>query len=262
MFTLIKAYWHGFESGPNFGDHLTPILIKSITGEDAIYAKINDTHKLLCVGSIVEGARTGDVVWGAGSINKHQCEVCQIKDVTFIMVRGPLTQEMLRSRGAVVPLNGSPVSLLPYAVDTKNVKKTRKMGIVPNTCSLPSFPHLENVIDINSGVLNVCREIAASETILSESLHALVFAESLEIPAVPMWAQDGEHAWKFEDYFLSTGRSLPPPLWWDAIKDDLQPVKDALNNWKQPVFKYKEMLACCPFNIRKIKNPEEMKVVL
>ena len=79
----------------NFGDMLTPIIIKWISGEDLRYVDKKVHGKLLCIGSGMNAVlRPGDIVWGYGSRNMNEWGKIKYADkATFLMVRGKWTRK-------------------------------------------------------------------------------------------------------------------------------------------------------------------------
>ncbi|MBU1802255.1 MAG: polysaccharide pyruvyl transferase family protein, partial [Actinobacteria bacterium] len=63
-----------------------------------------------------------------------------------------------------------------------------------------------NVIDPRAGVREVLGRIAASKFVAASSLHGIVVAESFGIPA-RLVASQVEPPFKYQDYYLGTGRS-------------------------------------------------------
>jgi len=68
--TIVKAYWH--DNNTNFGDMLTPVIIKSISGSTPESAKFREKDKFLVCGSIIEATADGDQTWGSGALFPKQ----------------------------------------------------------------------------------------------------------------------------------------------------------------------------------------------
>jgi pyruvyltransferase len=214
----IKAYWW---PAKNFGDTLTPIIIKYLTGMEIIPAGRGDTGKLLAVGSILHLIKENDVVWGTG-LNRP-ITIKAPAGATFLAVRGPITRKSVT--GADVPeVYGDPGILLPLIYNPK-VEKKYSIGYLPHYVDKPHFINhppgeKETLIDIQSDWKNVIERVKECETIVASSLHGVICAEAYGIPAI--WVKYTDKIvggdLKYNDYFLGTGRGeqkkgeLIPPI--------------------------------------------------
>lgn len=214
----IAAFWCRIPSSPNFGDALTPWLIRRITGQYPAFLRPEDEgEKYFVTGSIMEYTRAACTVWGSGIISRHD----RISpEATLLAVRGPLTRARALACGASCPeIYGDPALLLPRLYQPTAVER-RGAGLVAHFSDKPhlgaalrSIPGLK-LIDIQAPVESVINQIASCEFVASSSLHGLITSHAYGVPAVwvrfrPLPAGDGS---KFEDYFLSIGQDLPPPV--------------------------------------------------
>ena len=108
----IHAFWCRTPSRPNFGDALTPWLIRRMTGQHPTFVRPEDRReKYLVVGSIIGFAGRASTVWGSGIMNRDD----QVSpDARLLAVRGPLTRARALACGAdCADVYGDPATLLP-----------------------------------------------------------------------------------------------------------------------------------------------------
>jgi pyruvyltransferase len=218
MTSEIAAFWCRYPSARNFGDALTPWLIRKITGRYPVFAAPDDPlNKYLVAGSIIEYATATTIVWGAGLMNRDDW----IDPATKIYaVRGPLTRQRALECGADCPsVYGDPALLLPRFYTPQEPKHRSRIGVVPHYFDKPTLsaywqPSAEcKLIDIQGPVESVIDEIVGCEHILSSSLHGLIVAHAYGVPA--MWVKFGDKLLgdgsKFKDYLRSIGQPADQP---------------------------------------------------
>lgn len=195
----------------NFGDLLGPEIVTYVLSQ----AGLSNDHalsnsRLLTVGSILHFAKTGDVVWGTGVNGKISPEVHDFNHLDVRAVRGPLTRAFLMGRDISVPeIYGDPGLLTPMVFPhLKALTNQPKFDLtyIPNYNDIPFLPTQENVLNPRSGLLKCLERIAQSRFVVGSSLHAIIIAESLGIPA-RLIKSNVENDFKYNDYFLGTGRS-------------------------------------------------------
>lgn len=188
----------------NAGDMISaPILEALGMGIELVDRKRRG--KLLAVGSIMTALRAGDTVWGSGCI-RDKIINAPIK-TQFLAVRGPATRN--RIKNADVPkIYGDPGLLLPLIYHPV-VAKRHKLGILPHYIDKAAVDSSEgHLIDIQAPWKAVIDEILSCERVVSSTLHGIVFCEAYGVPVT--WAKYSDNiiggAFKFQDYFLGTGR--------------------------------------------------------
>ena len=205
----------------NFGDLIGPLIVESLIGEKVSRVgspgRRRPGRRLLTVGSIVHLARDRDVVWGSGARGATATPSDYgFSDLDVRAVRGPLTRDFLLRRGIAVPaVYGDPALLLPDALPELRewaTRKTRTLSIVPNFADFDGTHarYGDLCIDPRSGLLGCLKSIAQSESIVASSLHGIIVAESLGIPARLM-APGHDSAFKYEDYYRGTNREPIKP---------------------------------------------------
>ena len=216
-----KAYWW---RAVNFGDTLTPIILEHFLKEEIEFSSEPGNGRIVGVGSIAHHAKAGDVVWGSGS-NRPGRDI-NGKDIKVLATRGPLSESQFKNT-KTSGIYGDPAILLPMIYHPE-IKKTHKVGYLPHYVdkahaekahSGDLIDGIGKMVDIQADWKTVIDQVLSCEKIVSSSLHGIIVAEAYGIPAV--WVQYSEKIiggdYKFQDYFLGTGRTeqkknevLPP----------------------------------------------------
>jgi pyruvyltransferase len=223
MATIIKAvlrkirygispalYW-AQSNDPNWGDDFNPWLFEKLTGKKPVYCPHKTMARLLMAGSILEQAGPLDFCWGSGLLRGDSQRRLHLR--AALAVRGPLTASILADQGIeCLAVYGDPGLL---AADFVNQAKEKK-------CAIAVIPHYSDAAEgsafarqIGGGVVPVSlpneefvRQISSAEKVLSSSLHGLICAESMGIPAY--WIRFSDQLiggnFKFHDYLAGTGR--------------------------------------------------------
>ncbi|MGM7698594.1 polysaccharide pyruvyl transferase family protein [Microbacterium sp. A84] len=195
----------------NFGDLLGPLIINEILSQEGLANPVGHAaQRVLAVGSILGLARPGDAVWGTGVNGKSIDHEVRFEDVAFTAVRGPLTRAWATERGATVPeVYGDPALLLGALFGREKLSgagEQRKLTVVPNFHDFAASPRNQDVLNPRSSVTAVLQRIANSDFVCGSSLHGVIVAESLGIPARFIRSLH-EPKFKYDDYMLGTGRS-------------------------------------------------------
>ena len=250
---MIPAFWWGDEKSfdlreRNWGDLITPLILKGLTGQDAMRTT-RGSSRVLAVGSILHRAHPGDFIWGAGIISPNHVPTCAAS-LKVSAVRGPHTRDLLLAAGASVPeIYGDPALLAPFFFDLSDIPKTHELGIIPHYNDVDAVKHLASpdvkIIDICAGVDEVLRQVAACQTILASSLHGIVLGDCFAGKVA--WLRVGGGAklvgksFKFADYLLGTGRC---PEATDMKPGDTMPNIHWL---PKPQIDLETLAAACPY---------------
>jgi pyruvyltransferase len=194
----------------NFGDLLGPLLVNRIVDELGLEPPRTDS-RLVSVGSILHLTKPGDVVWGTGANAKVPSPLATTA-LDVRAVRGPKTRDLLMSHGLGVPeVYGDPAILWSrfwpresYASDEGGTRFD--VSVVPNFHDFASTQTHHNVISPIGNPHEIISRISRSEFVVASSLHGIVLAEAFGIPARLM-VPGVEPLFKYEDYYLGTGRS-------------------------------------------------------
>lgn len=199
---VVPTFW--WDGHPNFGDDLTPWLLPRY-GLVPILRSPREA-RLSGAGSIVEflpETFTG-AVWGSGLMEERPRS---LPEAMFLAVRGHHTRDLLGAPASVAL--GDPGILISRYLRRPKVR--RELAIVPHGhhrshAGLAGFVartrERARVVNVHQRAQRAARQIAASEVVITTSLHGLVTADSYGIPAVwtvldpPLGGGD----FKFRDY--------------------------------------------------------------
>ena len=210
-----------FRGVPNFGDEISPLVVKHLTGYTPRWVRPDYQPKVVAVGSLMAYARPSDVVIGTGMIREEAMSLPPA--VKVLGLRGPRTADLLGLGGEDIPF-GDPGLLAARALGISRAgSSSGVIGVVPHyvdrqtTFDLlstgPTLPEPPVVIDVRRGPRAVIEAIAGVDLCVSSSLHGLIVAESLGIPAI--WASISGNitggSFKFNDYYEGTGRAPRTP---------------------------------------------------
>ena len=214
--------------GMNWGDALSPVLVKALSGRNVVHTEALHQHRILAIGSILGAANLRSEVWGSGFIRAGEKVISAPKAI--YAVRGPLTRKMLVDQGINCPeIYGDPALLLPKIFDP-DVSVEYELGVIPHyidknrefirRCRLD--PNIL-VIDIEDGIESFVKAVKSCEMIASSSLHGLICADAYERPNVWIQLSDDVEggAFKFQDYRSSVGASVMDPV---RVTDEVVPA--------------------------------------
>jgi pyruvyltransferase len=191
----------------NFGDLLGPLVVRGMLRRHGIdeHRAVADAQ-LVSVGSVIHLARPGAVVWGSGINGKVLPDDGLVRALDFRAVRGPRTREHLLGRGVDVPeVFGDPALLLgEIRPDLLDVPRTRDVTVVPNLNDLAHYPR-SGVLDPRRPLEECLQIIASSRLVVGSSLHGIIVAEALGVPA-RLVRSTAEPEFKYADHYLGTGR--------------------------------------------------------
>lgn len=224
MNRVIKLYWStSLQNGrKNFGDWLSPLLVEALSGCKVVHARPNKCD-LMALGSILAKAknhvwnRKMDI-WGSGLIedigtfnSPHRIHALRGKRTAAAVSNQKV--EVLGDPGLLCPI------LLP---DSVTATKEFTVGFVPHYVDQgnPVLDYLCSTnrsfrrIDVFEETHDFMRQVAACEIVLSSSLHGLITADALGVPAI--WMKLSSDVWgndfKFHDYFSIYGLEDPVPF--------------------------------------------------
>lgn len=198
----------------NFGDHLSLEIVERMVSEPISVIRTNkpsNPKKLLAVGSIIRQARTGDVIWGSGVNGKSiHLDVFQFTHLDVRAVRGPLSRKFLmENKGIECPeVYGDPALLFPrlFPEFEKSEDPEFDYIIIPHYSEISLFPRDAHIVYPTDPWEEVITKIINAKFVISSSLHGIILAEAFGIPAKFLRITQHEHLFKYEDYYLGTGR--------------------------------------------------------
>ena len=242
-----KASW------VNFGDELSQAVVSLMLSKHGctLDDEVNNSRRLLAIGSILHYANDGDVIWGSG-VNGHRYESShKFSNLDVRSVRGPYTQEFLERRGIKVPnVYGDPGLLISKLVNNRfALKLDGPISVIshysnkyPLKSKIP-VSHLDPRRSWNS----VVSEIVNSSFVISSSLHGLVVADSFGIPSRLLLNLGTEGIMKYRDYYEGTGR---PNFQGASSIDEAIEMGGEL----PPVFDQEKLLNSFPYDLWGIKR--------
>lgn len=204
----------------NFGDIASRDVVERLAGTPTRSAALAE-RKLLAIGSIAHASRPGDVVWGSGVKGTKRRFDPGLSDVDVRAVRGPLSADALRAAGADLSrvtevfdpgcLFGRLFAAEIAAFDPERNADRGPVRIVPHYRDDLMLRRIEaaltgSFLSVDCSPLDMICGMLGAEAIISSSLHGIIFAEALGIPAYWLRAVGGEDAFKFYDYYYGTGR--------------------------------------------------------
>lgn len=108
-------WWCPGDCSVNFGDHLSKVLVERIVQRPIRSCPFSHPKEraLLAIGSIIQHAHDGDVIWGSGFLDAYSQDL-KFESLDVRAVRGPLTRELLMAKGIACPeVYGDPALLFP-----------------------------------------------------------------------------------------------------------------------------------------------------
>jgi pyruvyltransferase len=228
----IRLYYYRRKNGLlNFGDELSPLLLRYVTGFDVVRAGYLDAD-VLGLGSILNKSmrlkykaifelrrsvfrRRKPIVWGAGLIKAFPHKKLDFLD--FRAVRGTLTSDTLSC--GEVPLGDPGLLVSEYFQERE---KKHFVGIVPHfldkdapelTELLEGVPHAK-LISVEDDPVKILRDISECEVVLSSSLHGLIVADAFGMPNFRLKLGDRLKGgdFKFNDYCTAIHRPDISPI--------------------------------------------------
>lgn len=175
----MKAYY--WKNKNNFGDLLTPLLIKRFTKEPAVWSAPLDAD-IIMVGSILEHMfpTYKGIILGSGKL--HENSIINLPHANILAIRGPLSARGIKGTYALGDAGLLADELIAVQEPIYN------LGIIPhwtdNVLALdPRFKNFNpKIISPTDDPIKVITEIAQCKKIVSSSLHGIILADALGIP--------------------------------------------------------------------------------
>ncbi|PLA47356.1 polysaccharide pyruvyl transferase family protein [Micrococcus luteus] len=219
-----QAVHLSYYNGRNFGDQLSPRVVEFVLGAPVVEAHFAGAD-LSAIGSILDPLERwrnpyNPVVWGSGFLREGGR--WRGRDIRPVAVRGTLSRERVAHLADSVVALGDPGLLVRRMYpQLMAIPKRYRVSLVPHISEAwhdgvararVDVPDL-HVIDVRADPRRVLEEIAASEIVLSSSLHGLICADALDVPNrwVPISGDLGGGDYKFADYYSVFGQQ-PEPL--------------------------------------------------
>lgn len=198
----------------NNGDGITADILQSIFGVQPVYSNQNVTH-LMGIGSIFHMSNKNSHIWGSGVLDPKS-KLPPLPPEQVHAIRGKGTLQWLAKQGFEKPdlPMGDPGVFIDEVVAQRKLDRTIKytVAVVPHHSDFNKewVQRLRGrqdvcVVDMMDNTLKPVQQILNAEVVVSQSLHGLIFAESLGKPN--LWissTKDGWWRWKFDDWYSTT----------------------------------------------------------
>lgn len=273
----------------NAGDIVNATLIYDLFGI-RVEQQSFTVSDMIAIGSVLErivsGSTTGKrdkelqaeadskkkiTVWGTGLMFGYDDYSAMkfIRPADIRAVRGELTRKVCEKITGknVKCVTADPGILAPFLLDEIPEKKY-KIGIIPHFREYEVEEYLEQykeigskyensiIIDLSEEPTEVLKKIASCETIMSTSLHGLIFADSFGVPS--LWCEFTDkvigNGYKFRDYYSAYGLTAEP---FDLHSENLPTVDDIKNNYKVKysdiIKKQEQLIKCFPYQNKRTR---------
>lgn len=213
---LFDGFYGGrrFTTG-NFGDIASAWAAKRLSGTPT-RTPLPGEPRLLAIGSVLQRAQQGDVVWGSG-VKGGSDPLPNGIDLDVRAVRGPLSIEYLEQAGvstARVKHLFDPGVLFPrlFAADLAKAGSRPGDRIIPHYhddlyLRRRHYEHIDSFVSVDTTPLGMMKAIKGADRVFASSLHGVIFAEAMGIPAYWLAPVGGEDELKYYDYYYGTGRT-------------------------------------------------------
>lgn len=247
----------------NMGDQLTPLIVGRCFGYKVVNVPVCEAT-LTGVGSYLwrlKERATGPRlhVWGTGFIKRNSALPLPTADIEYHAVRGELSKRRIEeSLGRRLDIPTGDPGILASRLFDRPIPKSYRLGIVPHFRERddPAFAQLcklsdrSVIIDPTGRPLDVIRQIASCELVLSSSFHGLVVADAFGIPNLHVKVSDRPRGdgFKFEDYYSSFGVDHPfVDLGRERIERPDVIVERCAVTREAVLRKQEELLRCFPY---------------
>lgn len=198
----------------NFGDALSQSLVERLIGQRISIAKdpLQTEKKLLAIGSILNYAQNGDIIWGSGRNGTKADSLHLFNTLDVRAVRGPLTRNFLLEKGIDCPeIYGDPTLLIPilFPEFKKKESPSREYVIIPHFSDEHLFVNNPHLVSVKEDWKEVVKKILDSKFVIASALSGVIVAEAFGIPARLLIAENAsntENLFKYEDYYQGTNR--------------------------------------------------------
>ncbi|MGA1828385.1 polysaccharide pyruvyl transferase family protein [Microbacterium sp.] len=193
----------------NFGDELSRLALREATGHETRWVPVPKAE-VVGIGSVIEAyiARNGTgLIWGSGLKHPGGREDLVNLDNTALAVRGTFTRDALKLRKDL-PLGDPGLlarSIFRAAPSRQGVAVLPHYKVFGTKLGRSAVEGLRaegaRVIVPTAPVQDVCGQIGSADYLLTSSLHGLVVADALGVPAsLVSFIPTTEPEFKYFDY--------------------------------------------------------------
>ena len=230
-------WWHiDYNSAvQNSGDWISEIVFNYMCQYYGLNPgkRVKKTRHLYAIGSILFFENQDATVWGTGAIAEQPMNISTLihqkwmRRLDVRAVRGPKTREQLLNIGIRCPeIYGDPAVIMPLVYTPQKKKKSPYTLVISHyrdnrelsrecadtLCINMLGEKWEEKIDL----------IASADRVISSSLHGVILAEAYGVPAFLLKPTPEFNLFKYEDYYLGTGRTHLPVV--SCVEEGLQSV--------------------------------------
>ena len=209
---VINLLWYNkkINGKYNVGDYLSVIVTDFLFQYKRMRKFPHKTKRLAVIGSIIQFISAPATLFGSGFLIRKSIDILQKKkpNLNILAVRGPLTMNELRKMGYNTDntVMGDPAILMPYTYKPSIKKKKYDYIVIPHYSKLGSYGGAYIVSTLTKDWKGFIDEIVSAKLVISSSLHGIILADAYGIPCVMLNDTESLDMFKYEDYYLSTGR--------------------------------------------------------
>lgn len=210
---ILTYYYWSPKKFENAGDYYNRILINKLYYCNCIPASTGQPADIVFCGSVLADPSISNSKYIIGCGFQNSLSPSNKNPDTYLAVRGRMTRDRLMEYG--IQLNNNikfvdPGLMVSRIYDMGDVPKKYDIGIIPHYVDEDTinerYGNKYRIISMKTpDILSVCRQISECGMILSSSLHGIIFAHALGVPAYHIEIsplQDGDN-FKFKDYYSS-----------------------------------------------------------
>ncbi len=201
----------------NLGDMLAVPIYEYMLSRNGLNKdqNVGKTKHLYTIGSLIMLAYQDATIWGSGILMEEPEGLIwrrsKTRKLDIRCVRGPRTKKRLAENGYDVSrcVLGDPGVLMPLIYKPEEREK-KDYVVIRHMSDIDGefYPNEVNIMTNNWK--ETIDQIYNSKLVISSSLHGLIIAEAYGIPAIMLDKTEfGDH-FKYEDYYMSTGRMSIP----------------------------------------------------
>lgn len=205
----VNVYYWKPRRTHNVGDLLSEVIVHSVRDYFGL-PRATHTRRMFAIGSVIDSAQCDIVVWGSG-LHDARARAPHVR-LDVRAVRGPETRRVLLANNVhCPPVFGDPAVLLPlfYLPEEKVAHPYTTIPHFSKEAAYLARDPPNTISTLTPDWRGFVSRVANSKLVISGSLHGIILAEAYGVPAIALTDIDTDW-FKYEDYYLSTGRRTFP----------------------------------------------------
>ena len=196
----------------NLGDALSLQIVTCVLNELGLARHtITRNQQLLAIGSILNHATDGDLIWGSGFNGTKSEAAYKFTRLDVRAVRGPRTKVLLTKLNIACPsIFGDPGLLISRYIKPAQKELSQELYIPHYSQGKVRALEIRTLWTFGNNFQGFVDEICSSPIVYSASLHGIIIAEAYGVPAILTMTSSTENIIKYQDYYEGTGRSTFP----------------------------------------------------